>query len=686
MKERSPIPQAPIDPAMDLRMMLRNHIVGRSLECMAEAGRRREAAIDSGEVGAYGRTVRSLLGRSHRDLPVGSAVPPPDSRTVSVHRKKGYRIENVLFDSFPGWQVNASVYVPEDFEPPFPGIVVPVGHSGKQFASYQLPCQFFARSGFLTITFDPPGQAGEKQAGNDHFRDGVRPYLTGDSSSRYFVADALRCIDYLYTRSDADLRPGVAMTGVSGGGTTTMMAGLLDDRVSVLGPSCCLSPLADLAIRQCYAGCPEGRMWRRYADGLDYVDILCAAAPKPVLIMAGRADEVFRLEDTVELVGMVRRFYQSAGAADLVEFFIDESGHAYTLDQAARFVDFLDRRFLDRPPPRPKLPMEGFALNPVAELQCHPRQDVNMRTLTRDRAVELRRSREIHSLDTGEAATRLAGWTDGFREAVRARVGEPFQAWVHQIRQVSLQTEPDIMVPGTLITPMTQRVSPFLLHFDDGGRDRLLEGGGILGRAIRFLDRDGPTCGCLAVDLRGWGDSEPAMLPYEIPGWASRERFFAYSSFALGDSTMGMRIRDGLAALDFLRNRPESAGAPIIATGCGLGGLIAAHVAAIDAHLAGVVIWNCLRAFEDLLEAEDCAWSPEVFIPGVLEHYEVADLLTAAGCPVRWINPLDAMKNTFGGEELEAMEQHMGTAVRIENGEDTAILAALAGLLDKADG
>ena len=43
-------------------------------------------------------------------------------------------------------------------------------------------------------------------------------------------------------------------------------------------------------------------------------------------------------------------------------------------------------------------------------------------------------------------------------------------------------------------------------------------------------------------------------------------------------------------------------------------------MAAIDGGAAGVVIWDCLHAFEDLLEAEDCAWSPEVFMPGVLEH------------------------------------------------------------------
>jgi cephalosporin-C deacetylase-like acetyl esterase len=101
---------------------------------------------------------------------------------------------------------------------------VPVGHSGKQFESYQIPAQVFAMCGYAALTFDPPGQAGEKKPGNDHFRDGVRCYMTGATSQRFFVMDALRAVDYLATRRDVDMRRGVGMTGVSGGGFTTLYA------------------------------------------------------------------------------------------------------------------------------------------------------------------------------------------------------------------------------------------------------------------------------------------------------------------------------------------------------------------------------------------------------------------------------------------------------------------------------
>ena len=183
---------------------------------MNKAGKRRSDALAKREIDEYQETIRASVRNFYGKLPVGKNGIQLKSKMISSYEKDGYRIENVLFDSFPGWEVNVTVYVPLDYKPPFPAVVVPVGHSGKQFESYQLPCQFFARSGYIAIVFDPPGQASEKRPGNNHFRDGVRCYLTGETSSKYFVADALRCIDYLETRRDTDLSLGVAMTGVSG--------------------------------------------------------------------------------------------------------------------------------------------------------------------------------------------------------------------------------------------------------------------------------------------------------------------------------------------------------------------------------------------------------------------------------------------------------------------------------------
>jgi cephalosporin-C deacetylase-like acetyl esterase len=673
-------PQSPIPPGVDLRDMLRQHIIGRSLAAMTQAAARRQATLASGDIAAYRAAIRTAVAGFYGPLPAGPDAPPVQATEVSRFDKRGYRLENVLFDSFPGWQVNATVYVPTDFTPPFGAVVIPVGHSGKQFDSYQLPAQLFARCGYLAVLFDPPGQASEKRPGNDHFVDGVRPYLVGETSSRYFVADALRCIDYLATRPDVDLRRGVAMTGVSGGGTTTTLATLLDDRITVAGPSCCLTALADLDITQCYAGCPETHMWRRYAEGIDEVDLLCAAAPTPTLLMAGEYDEVFRIADTRRLAEEVAGFYRQAGAGEQFAFFADQAGHGYTLAQAREFVRFMDRWLrgaLDRA--LPDLPEAAFARDPYDEMRCFPRTDVNMRTLTLDRAVALEAGRDRDGARMRAGAATIAGVKQPIGPP-DATEGQPFPVWTHAWQQVLLRPEPGIELPGTLLLPPAGP-RPAVLHLDDGGRNRTLYRHGVLARAVHFLERDQAGLAALSVDLRGWGDTTPAVYPYEMAAWGGLDRYVAYATAALGDSIMGMRTRDALAALAYLRSRPEVDGTRIVVSGCGLGGVVAFFVAAIDGAVAGVVTWDSLVSFRALLAEETCTWPADAFIPHVLRYFDLPELAASLPCPVRTINPRDGY-----GRPLPPADASSGAPIGAADAEGAVVEALRSLCASQSDG
>ena len=206
----------PIQPQRDLRTMLTDSLLERSLAYLGEAEKRRQTAFREQRWKEYGDAIRTHIREAFGPMPFGRDGGDLNVRQISAFEGAQWRLENVLFESFPGWEVNASVFVPQG-EGPFPAVVIPVGHSGKQFDNYQIPARGFAALGFVAVLFDPPGQASEKKPGNDHFHDGVRTFLTGHSSSRYFVLDALRCIDYLESREDVDLGCGVGMTGVSGG-------------------------------------------------------------------------------------------------------------------------------------------------------------------------------------------------------------------------------------------------------------------------------------------------------------------------------------------------------------------------------------------------------------------------------------------------------------------------------------
>ena len=647
------LPQQAITPQTDLREMVRLHIVRRALGCMeAAAARRERATVSPDDLVEYRRDVREAVRGFYGELPAGPEASPPDPQPVSEFEHAEFRLENVLFETFPGWQVNATVYVPTDHRPPFPPVIVPVGHSGKQFESYQLPCQYFARAGYLAICFDPPGQRSEKRPGNDHFNDGVRDYLLGETSSRYFISDAIRCIDYAATRDDVDMSRGVAMTGVSGGGKTTSFAGVLDGRISVIGPCCCLASLTDIDITQCYAGCPETHQIGRYAKGIDDVDLLCAAAPTPCLVMAGEGDEVYHIEDTRRLADMVAGFYDAAGVPEKFELSVAPGGHAYPLSQAKTFARFMNRWLLDEPDrPLPEPSGDDFEMRPYEELQCHPRTDVNMRTLAADHADELANTRDVSRQSVREATRDIAG-IDGAISSPDAEIGDPFQVWCHDWRSVMLRPEPDIELPATFLTTRDDEPAPTIFHIDDSGRHRMLYRAGPLTGAMRFIDRDRPVFNLLTVDLRGWGDSEPEMYPYEMAAWGSIDRYLAYATAALADPIICMRIRDAMVALRWLRRRPEVDARRIVLTGSGAGSIVALHVGAINGDLAGVITIDGLCSFHDLVSTEDYAWSAAVFLPGALRYYDLPDLAAANPAPVHAHN----LRNG-AGEAADEAEQ-----------------------------
>ena len=679
VKRDLPLPQRPMPPRGDLRDMLRQYLVRRSLAGMAAAAARRAGALRNGTVAAYQDEIRRAVRAFYGELPAGPPAPPPNATLVSAFDHDGFRVENVLFESFPGWQVNATVFVPCTGRPPYPAVVVPVGHSGKQFDNYQLPCQWFARCGFLAVTFDPPGQAGEKQPGNDHFRDGVRDYLLGETSSRYFVADAIRCIDYLATRSDADLSCGVAMTGVSGGGTTTTLAAQLDPRISVIGPSCCVTPLADLDISQCYAGCPETHMWRRYADGVDEVDLLAAAAPTPCLLMAGREDAVFKIGDTERLAAEVAGVYQALNAAGQFQFFIDPGGHAYSLRQARAFTEFMNQWLRPAGALAPAMPEEAaIYMLSEAELRCQPRTEANMRTLATAQADRLAAAWDVRPVSVRQAAARLAGISGAVAVALpEAETGPAFRVWSHDWVSLMLRPEADIELPATWLPARDTAGAPAILHLDDAGRHRLLQRQGVLMRAAGFLGEAAGTSHLLTVDLRGWGDSAPAVYPYELAGWGGVDRYLAYTSAALGDSVMAMRIRDGLAALAWLRTQPQAQSGRIVVTGCGLGALVALHVGALAGPaVAGVVVWNGLASFRDLVAAEQYAWPADAFMPGVLRHYDLPELAVAVPGRVMALGLRTPQGAPLSASACQAWCRGAGVTARPEH-DDAAIAAAI---------
>lgn len=139
------------------------------------------------------------------------------------------------------------------------------------------------------------------------------------------VWDVMAAVDHLSTLPEIDPQR-IVLTGNSGGGTVTLYAGALEDRLAALVPSCafCTYGASIQSVSHCACNYVPG------ASALcDMSDLAGLAAPTPQLIVNGRDDRIFPLPGVQEAFARTREIYGAAGAPDNVRLFIGDGGHRY---------------------------------------------------------------------------------------------------------------------------------------------------------------------------------------------------------------------------------------------------------------------------------------------------------------------------------------------------------------------
>jgi hypothetical protein len=175
-----------------------------------EARRKAIAAIKTpDDIARRQKDLRAFFLRSLGDLPDRTPLEP---HVVGTLKRDGYRVEKIIFESRPNHHVTANLYVPEG-KPPFPGVLVPCGHSdnGKAHVDYQRMCILLARNGMAVLCYDPIGQ-GERfqfldtrgkpvvRGTTEHTMAGIGALLVGRQLASYRIWDGFRALDYLASR------------------------------------------------------------------------------------------------------------------------------------------------------------------------------------------------------------------------------------------------------------------------------------------------------------------------------------------------------------------------------------------------------------------------------------------------------------------------------------------------------
>lgn len=672
----------PPSPTGDLRGMLRRHIVRTALAQLAEAARARATPRTAAEWRTYSAGVRRRFAAAV-DRPELRRVFPWRVRQRGSVEQAGVRVENWLVESLPDCWMNVTVWKPDArrWAPPWPAVVTPVGHNGKYHPSEQFPPQVFAANGYLSVSFDPPG-FGEKARGNDHFTDGVRGYVTGQNPLAFFLADALRAVDYVLARPDVQGGRGVAMTGVSGGGFSTVTCALLDARVRVLGPSCFGLPDEIHPVLNGYAGCPE-TLWRgRFAAGLGLADLLIGARFAPMLVMAGRRDTVLTARHLRQLIQPVRRAYAQVGRADRFAVLVDDCGHEYSVAQAKAFVGWMRRWGHAHGSAQAVVVPGRLPLLPEARLRGRPPFGTCMASAAaeaariRSRVTDAAKARrELARLIPEFAAHRRRGLR------VQARRGSRLQLWTHTLQELSLRDGADWELPATLVRP-SRPDAPMLIFFDDRGRWASLEKGGWLNRAAGLFTTRKDSCAVLAVDLPGWGDTRPLPSPFDVVGWGGADRWTGYVSAATGESVMALRLRDAVRVVDLVRRRWSIPSDRVVLGGRGLGATIAGLAACLHGGVGGALLLEPLAEFADLAQAPRPSWPHDAYFPGILAAADLPEALALQPGPVLVVGPRDAQGKRLG---RAARKRFPGRRIDVEPTGFTASMEArvLAWLKDR---
>ncbi len=613
---------------------------------------------------------------------------PLNTRTIDGFSRDKYRVEKLVYESFPGVHISALLYVPTDRQPPFPAVLFQCGHSlnGKSADTYQRCCQGLARLGFLVLTLDPMGQ-GERtaypkadgwltrlgSADEEHSVPGRQMLLAGRTAARLQLWDTVRSLDVLAAHPLAD-RARIGVTGQSGGGTLSMFLAAVDDRPAAIAVSS--GNTENIA---CIPFDPPGSTDDAEQNfpgsaplGFDRWDTLYPFAPKPLLVLVSAKDffgtySPNYIRNGWEEFTKLRRIYSLLGAQDKLAWQDIPVPHSLGYEARLRVYNWL-RRWLQ--PGEAAIEQEPSVL-PESDkaLWVSPQANVRkafggvtpfelnrldadaVRTPDRPQGIEklLRVERPAANSEL-KVLSRTRTSRGGSLEAIEVRSEGP--VWLPAWLALGAPAEP-------------QRACAVVI--DPAGRNNLWQEGGLLESLVAS------GIAACAPDLRGIGDMRGEYQRGSVRNAVdhANEEAYAWASLVFGKPVLGQRVTDILALVAALKRHTALASSRIILAASGQLAIPALFAAHLDPAINALYLTSPLRSLRDLVETEEYHHPFSNFVPDILRFTDlpqlakslaprpllIAGAVSATGKPA----PLDEVVQQYGGAggHIRFLDKHL---------------------------
>ncbi len=160
----------------------------------------------------------------------------------------------------------------------------------------------------------------------------LRALLVGRTLLGERVWDVMRLIDVLGESFSKLVDPDrVICLGNSGGGTATVYASAMDERIKISVPSCAVCRYADSIAAMQHCAC---NYVPTIANFFDMGDLCAMISPRSLVVVNGKEDTIFPIGGARACVELGRLAYRAAGVENRISHVIGEGGHRFYADAA----------------------------------------------------------------------------------------------------------------------------------------------------------------------------------------------------------------------------------------------------------------------------------------------------------------------------------------------------------------
>jgi cephalosporin-C deacetylase-like acetyl esterase len=596
---------------------------------------------------------------------------PLSAKISAVHKRDGYRIENVMFQSRPDFWVTGNLYLPTERKAPYPGVISPCGHYplARMYPDYQSVYLDLVKAGFAVLAYDPVGQGERRQYWNpatgqtevatsstsEHSMAGQLLLLLGEDLTHYRVWDGMCAIDYLQTRPEIDPQR-IACAGHSGGGTLALFISALDERVkcSVVNEGG-TSSRWPLTIR------PESRIGPSDVEqnffpgakyGVDLPDLHIAIAPRPLMAMIEEYHPAFN-----RAAEQIRQRYSQLGVADRFETEAANDPHAWTPKLRIATTRWLSRWLLQSPGPDREPEVE---LEKPETLYCtsngslkYSRIGANIFDVIRKQADSLPPPREFTLAEISSKVARLLRYRQSETPlSPRILVTTPRRGY--SVEKLEFLSEPGIYIPTWVFIPERKLSNfPAWLFFNDAGKQAD-------GMEFGLYERMAQTGRMvIACDVRGIGETKPPHNPSSDSPGEFRQLFdvetaIAYLTWYADESLFGMRVLDVVRSVEYALSRPDLDKSQLRVAGKGAGALWLLFAAILDKRISDITLERGLLSYRALAREDRYTHNAGIFVPDILKHFDLPELMTGlTDRRITLVRPVDHLKRPVALAEVK---------------------------------